>query len=98
MLPTTPRCDSRSMKSSETRPSSRRATRVSWGVLHTRMSLVMEDPFHEPRPATRGAAGGPRSPHPAGAAAIASRRPFRGGERLVFFLDTEGNEGGGISV
>src|SRR6185503_16578921 len=48
MLPTIPRCVSRSMNSSETRPSSRRATRVSWGVVLTIKSLAMEGPFHEP--------------------------------------------------
>src|SRR5258707_8890080 len=50
MLPTIPRSDSRSKNSSETRPSSSRATIVSWGVVLTIKSLVMEGPFHEPRP------------------------------------------------
>src|SRR5262252_4934178 len=50
-----PRCASRSMKSSETTPSSRSATLVSWGVLLTMRSLVMEGPFnHSGRPAPRG--------------------------------------------
>src|SRR5687767_1946283 len=53
MLPTIPRCASRSMKISETRPSSRRATLVSWGVVLTMRSLVMEGPFHEPPPRAR---------------------------------------------
>src|SRR5690349_21745723 len=57
MLPTIPRWDSRSMKSSETRPSSRRATLVSWGVVLTIRSLVMEGPFHEPAWGRAGAAG-----------------------------------------
>src|SRR5687767_4025424 len=48
MLPATPRCASRSMNSSDTTPSSRRATLVSWVVVQTIRSLVMEGPFHEP--------------------------------------------------
>src|SRR3972149_8792716 len=48
MLPTMPRCASRSMKSSETTPSSSKATRTSWGVELTIRSLVMEASFHEP--------------------------------------------------
>src|SRR6185295_10492038 len=98
MLPTIPRCDSRSMKSSETRPSSRRATRVSWGVLLTMMSLVMEVPVHEPRPATREVSGGSSGEGRGGTAAPArAHHPVRGGERLDCLdteLDTEGDEGG----
>src|SRR6266702_1212544 len=43
-----PRWVSRSMKISETTPSSRSATFVSCGVVLTIRSLVMEGPFHEP--------------------------------------------------
>src|SRR6266540_4218236 len=53
-----PRWVSRSMKISETMPSSRSATFVSWGVLLTIRSLVMEGPFHEPSLAPAGLVAG----------------------------------------
>src|SRR6266542_2842439 len=46
------------MKISETMPSSRSATFVSWGVLLTIRSLVMEGPFHEPSLAPAGLVAG----------------------------------------
>src|SRR5947209_20226312 len=82
MLPTIPRWASRSMKISETTPSSRSATLVSWGVLLTMRSLVMEGPFHEPSLAhPPRQAGGERLPARGAAAGRAGRPagPMAGG-------------------
>src|SRR5438477_481564 len=72
----TPTCSTVGMKTRETKPSSRRATLVSWGVLLTVGSLVMEGPFHEPslaHPLRRTGWALPRGR--AGAAAARAGRP-----------------------
>src|SRR5262245_14861237 len=61
MLPTMPRWASRSMKISATRPSSRRATRVSRGLLLTIRSLVIRDRGGAARPLASRASGRSRS-------------------------------------
>src|SRR6186997_595133 len=86
MLPTMPRCASRSMKISETRPSSRRATLVSWGVVLTIRSLVMEGPFHEPPRARRPPGGG-------GARAGGRGLEVMGGARCAGLEDESGGHG-----